>query len=147
LGCKGLQTTKELLDITTSHASGEDVVGGIFDHPKGKAKRDEDAGEGVSNRPNKKKNKQRREGSLMATADYKWGQKPAKGTLHHFEKLLEGPCPNHTFPIKHLYKDCVLMKRILFGGSNKGSIGRSPSQPQMTPRGRTTDFRCWMAAS
>ena len=43
----------------------------IFDHPKGKAKRDEDDGEGASNRPNKKKNKQRREGSLVATADRK----------------------------------------------------------------------------
>ena len=28
----------------------------IFDCPKGKAKRDEDAGEGASNRPNNKKN-------------------------------------------------------------------------------------------
>ena len=40
-----------------SHASGEEVVEAFFDRPKGKAKRDEDAGEGASNRPNKKKNK------------------------------------------------------------------------------------------
>ena len=33
----------------------------IFDHPKGKAKRDEDTGEGASNCPNKKKNKKWRE--------------------------------------------------------------------------------------
>jgi len=92
----------------------------IFDSPKGKAKRDEDAGEGASNRPNKKKNKQRREGSLMATAYRKGGQKPIEGTPDHFENLLEGACPNHAFPIKHLYKDCVLMKRFLSGGSNKG---------------------------
>ena len=58
LGRKGPQTTKELLDIATSHASGEEVVGAIFDHLKGKAKRDEDTGEGASNHPNKKKNKQ-----------------------------------------------------------------------------------------
>ena len=62
LGRKGPRTTKELLDITTSHASGEEAAGAIFDCPKGKAKRDEDAGEGASNRPNKK-NKQRCEGS------------------------------------------------------------------------------------
>jgi len=37
---------------------GEEMVGAIFDHPKGKAKRDEDAGECASNHPNKKKNKQ-----------------------------------------------------------------------------------------
>ena len=56
----------------------------------------------------------------MATADRKGGRKPTEGTLDHFEKLLEGPCLNHAFPIKHLYKDCDLMKRFLFGGSNKG---------------------------
>ena len=76
----------------------------------------------------------------MATADYKGGQKPTEGTLDHFEKLLEGPCLNHAFPIKHLYKDCILMKRFLSGGSNKGSIGRSPSRPQTMLRGRMIDF-------
>ena len=53
LGCKGPRTTKELLDITTSHASSKEAVGAIFDHLKGKAKQDEDIGEGASNRPNK----------------------------------------------------------------------------------------------
>ena len=101
----------------------------IFDCPKGKAKRDEDTGEGTSNRPNKKTNRQRREGSLVATADHKGGRKPTEGTPDHFEKLLEGPCPNHAFSVKHLYKNCVIMKRFLSKGSNKGSIGRSPSWP------------------
>ena len=45
----------------------------IFDSPKSKAKWDEDIGEGTSNRPNKKKNKQRHEGSLVATTDRKGG--------------------------------------------------------------------------
>ena len=129
LGRKGPRTNKELLDIATSHASSEEVVGAIFDHPKGKTKRDEDAGEGASNHPNKKKNKQRHKGSLVATVDRKGGRKPVEGTPDHFEKLLEGPCPNHAFRMKHLYKDSVLMKRFLSGGSNKGGIGRSPSQP------------------
>ena len=120
MGHKGPRTTKELLDIATSHASGEEAVGAIFDHLKGKSKRDEDVGEGASNRPSKKKKKQRREGSLMATFNRKAGQKPAEGTPDQFEKLLEGPCPNHAFPIKHLYMDCVLMKRFLSGGTNKG---------------------------
>ena len=52
-----MRTTKEILDIATSHASGEEAVRAIFDHLKGKAKRDEDAGKGTSNHPNKKKNK------------------------------------------------------------------------------------------
>ena len=58
MGRKGPRTTKELHDIGTSHASGEEAVGAIFDRLKGKAKQDEDADEGASNRPNKKKNMQ-----------------------------------------------------------------------------------------
>ena len=76
------------------------MVGTIFDRLKGKAKQDEDTGEGASNRPTKKKNKQRHEGSLVATIDQKGGRKPMEGTLNHFEKLLKGPCPNHAFPVK-----------------------------------------------
>ena len=89
---------------------GEEVVEAIFDRPKGKAKRDEDVGKGTSNRPNKKKNKQWHEGSLVAIVDRRDGRKPTEGTLNHFKKLLEGPCPNHAFPVKHLYKDCSLMR-------------------------------------
>ena len=56
LGRKGPCTTKELLDIMTSHASGEEAVGAIFDRSRGKAKWDEDANEGPSDHLNKKKN-------------------------------------------------------------------------------------------
>ena len=83
----------------------------------------------------------------MAAADCKGCQKPTEGTLDHFEKLLEGPCPNHSFPVKHLYKDCDLMKRFLTRGFNRGNMGRTPNQPWMTLRGRTVAFRCQMAAS
>ena len=57
LGCKGPRTSKELLDIATSHASGEEAVGAIFDHLEGKARRDEGASEGTSNCSAKRKNK------------------------------------------------------------------------------------------
>ena len=57
LGRKGPRTTKKLLDIATSHALGEEVVRAIFDHLKGNARWDEDAGEGTSNRSAKMKNK------------------------------------------------------------------------------------------
>ena len=63
----------------------------IFDRLKGKAKRDEDTGKGASNRPSKKKNKQRCEGSLVAAVDRKGGQKPTVGTPDHFETMSE-PC-------------------------------------------------------
>jgi hypothetical protein len=38
LGCKSTRTTKELLGIAMSHASGQEAVGAIFDRAKGKAK-------------------------------------------------------------------------------------------------------------
>ena len=60
LGHKGPRTTKELLDIATSHASGEEAVGAIFDRLEGKARRDEGAGKGTSNRFAKRKNKKQR---------------------------------------------------------------------------------------
>ena len=40
LGRKGPQTTKELLDIATSHTSGEEAVGAIFDRSDNKARWD-----------------------------------------------------------------------------------------------------------
>ena len=62
----------------------------------------------------------------MAAADRKGGWKPTEGTSNHFKKLLEGPCPNHAFPIKHLLKDYSLMQRFLSRGSNKGEQGKDP---------------------
>jgi hypothetical protein len=126
LGCKGPWTTKELLDIATIHAPGEEAVGAIFYHPRGKAKWDEDASEGTFNHSNKKKNKQRHGGSLVATAERKGGQAPTEGTPDHFKKLLKGSCLNHAFPLRHLYKDCALMKQFLSGGSKKGDQRRKP---------------------
>ena len=98
LGRRGPRTTKELLDIATSHASGEEAVGAIFDRPDGKARRDKDADEGASNHPVKKKNKRRHEGSLVAAADRKGGQKPTKDTPNHFEKNARGAMPKPRFP-------------------------------------------------
>jgi hypothetical protein len=60
LGRKRPRTTKELLDITTSHALGEEAVGAIFNRPRGKAKWDEDASEGASNCSKKKKKKKKK---------------------------------------------------------------------------------------
>ena len=63
----------------------------------------------------------------MVSADHKGGQKPTEGTPIHFEKLLEGPCPNHSSPVEHLYKDYDLLKRFLSGGSNKREHRKEPS--------------------
>ena len=41
--------------------------------------------------------------------------------------MLEGPCPNHAFPVKHLLKDCGLMRKFLSRNSNKGEQGKEPT--------------------
>ena len=63
----------------------------------------------------------------MAAANRKGGRKPTEGTPNHFEKLLEGLCLNHAFPVKHLLKDCSLMRQFLSRGSNKGEQGKDPT--------------------
>ena len=63
----------------------------------------------------------------MAVVDRKGGWKPTEGTPNHFEKMLEGPCPNHAFPTKHPYKECGLMRKYLTGGLNKGEQGKEPA--------------------
>jgi hypothetical protein len=146
LGQKSPRTTKELLNIATSHASGEEAVGAIFDHARGKAKRDEDADEGASNRL-KKKNKPRCVDSFMATAKRKGKKASTEGTPDHFEKMLEGPCPNHAYPIKHAYKDHGLMKKFLSGGSKQkdGKKKPSPLEDDTDGEGGRLPRRDWMS--
>ena len=76
----------------------------------------------------------------MVTADYRGGRKSTEGTPNHFEKLLEEPCPNHAFPIKHLYKDYGLMKRFLSGGSNKGEHRKDPDPTMFDAEGKDGGF-------
>ena len=70
LGRKGPQTIKELLDIATKHATGEEAVGAVYGCAKGKAKWDEAAGEGGS-RPSdkKKKNNKGQAATFVAAAE------------------------------------------------------------------------------
>jgi hypothetical protein len=104
------------------------VVGAIFDYARGKAKQDGDTSEGAFNRSKKKKRgKPRSEDSLMAAAKHKGKKASTKGALDHFKKMLEGPYPNHAYPVKHAYKDYGLMKKFLFGGSKKRDGKRKPN--------------------
>ena len=54
--------------------------------------------------------------------------------------MLSGPCLNHAFPIKHLYKDCALMKRFLSRGSNKGEHGKDPDPTIDETEGKDDGF-------
>ena len=49
---------------------------------------------------------------MVATADHT-GNQPQQDPPGHFHELMESPCTNHDYPIKHLYKDCELLKRLL----------------------------------
>ena len=41
------------------------------------------------------------------------GKQPQQGLPDHFNELMESPCTNHAYPVKHLYKDCEFLKRLL----------------------------------
>ena len=49
---------------------------------------------------------------LVAAADG-MGKQPKQGLPNHFNKLMDSPCTYHAYPIKHLYKDCELLKHFL----------------------------------
>ena len=51
--------------------------------------------------------------ALVAMADHA-GTQPQQNPLSHFHELMESPCTNHDYPIKHLYKDYQLLKRLLW---------------------------------
>ena len=49
---------------------------------------------------------------LVATADHT-GKQPQQDLSGHFNELMESQCTNHAYPVKHHYKDCELLKRLL----------------------------------
>jgi len=61
---------------------------------------------------NKKDCHQSANSALGATADYA-GTQPQQDPPGHYHKLVKGPCTNHDYPVKHLYKDCQLLKCLL----------------------------------
>jgi hypothetical protein len=62
----------------------------------------------------------------MAAVERKGKKAPIKGTPDHFEKILDRPCPNHAYLVKHAYMDYGLMKKFLTGGSKKGDRKKKP---------------------
>ena len=54
--------------------------------------------------------------------------------------MLEGLCPNHAFPIKHLLKDCGLMRKFLAGSTNKGEHRKEPAPTAYNAKEKDDDF-------
>ena len=71
----------------------------------------------------------------------------AEGTPDHFDKLFKGSCPSHAFPVKHLYKECTLIKWFLFGGSDKGNQRKKPEPAADDAKGKDGGFLTQTAAS
>jgi hypothetical protein len=111
------RTTRELLDITSNHADGEEVVATTLNTPQGKGKQVMDHDEGTSSRFKKKKknDKRRCDDNFVAVVERKTSRpkgnptKPAP-TKDHFERLLDVLCPQHEVPVKHTLRECRLMK-------------------------------------
>jgi hypothetical protein len=143
------RTVKELLDLATDHAEGEDALAAVLRGAatRGKSVATSDAGEGTSSRSKrrKKQGKRRRrddEDNFVAVADKKkGGAKPPKTppTKDHFEKLLEQPCPNHDTPVKHKMKDCNLMKKWVKGTLRTEGAGGSQNKDRDEEPGDADD--------
>jgi hypothetical protein len=117
------KTMKELLDITTRHASGKEAARAVFIQNSGKVA----PGKGVKRgTKSNKRGPKRRPQWVMITTSYDKGDNDkdvgdsdeeliaaaecdfkllARQPANHFEKLLEATCPNHTYPIRHKLKD------------------------------------------
>jgi hypothetical protein len=48
------------------------------------------------------------------------GKVPKDDSPCFFDDLLEKPCPNHAYPVKHLLKNCILAKRWFPNNARRG---------------------------
>jgi hypothetical protein len=126
-------TTRELLDIASNHADGEEAVAATLNTPQGKGKQVVDDGEGTSSlfKKKKKNDKCRRDDNFVRKVERKTLRpkgnptKPAL-TKDHFERLLDVSCLHHEVPVKHTLRECRLMKNYV-----KGTLKTRPTdQPQ-----------------
>ena len=109
-------TTCDLLDVATNHASDEEAVKAVFNggRDKGKAKRmDQDEGPSTQRGKKNKKDWHRLDNTVLVATTDRMGKQPQQGLPDHFNKLMDSPCTNHAYPVKHLYKDCELLKCFL----------------------------------
>jgi hypothetical protein len=120
------RTTRELLDIASNHANGEEAVAATLNTPQGMRKQVMDHGEGTSLRFKKKKknDKRRRDDNFVAAVETKASRpkgNPAKPapSRDHFEKLLDALCPHYEVPVKHTLMECEgTIRRTGEGGVN-----------------------------
>jgi hypothetical protein len=142
LGRKGPCTTRELLDIGTKFASGEEAVGAIFHDTKGKEKQQENTDEGGSSRSSKKKKaKQLRKDPLVAVVECKNLQVPLEGGPGVFDEMLDKLCPYHRGSVKHTLKECGMMKHYFSrGAQGKGDPDKRPEEDKGNGKEKDDNF-------
>ena len=102
-------------------------MGALFDRAQGtKAKRDKAASESTSRRFEKRKNNKHKGGEYIASVERKPGKAPEDDSPRFFDDLLEKPCPNHAYPVKHLLKNCGLAKRWFCNNAKRGEQKKKP---------------------
>jgi hypothetical protein len=120
--------SNELFYIATSFASGEEVVGAIFDGKKGKRVDDAPAEVSKSKEPHQK-NKQGKKGKkprreareqgnddggdeALAVDPARRGPRPAPRGPRVFDDMLKKPCPYHKTSVNHTLEQCDMLKRF-----------------------------------
>jgi hypothetical protein len=108
---------RELLDLQTSHASGEEVVCAIFCKYKGKAPVEpvDEAKDHNQRGKGKKDNWRRRDSEFITTVDRVHRQKTSKLNHVNFDKIVKMSCRKHGYPVKHTLEECDLIKRYFKG--------------------------------
>jgi hypothetical protein len=143
------RTTRELLDITSNHADVEEAIAATLNTPQGKGKQVVDHDEGTSSRFKKKKknDKRCRDDNFVATVERKTScpkGNPTKPTpsKEHFERLLDTPCLHHEVPVKHMLRECRLMRNYVNGTLEPRAADQpkkgGPSPTTTTARGLCT---------
>jgi hypothetical protein len=118
----------ELFDIATSFASGEEVVGAIFDGKKGKRVDDAPA-EGSKSKDPQQKHKRGKKGKkphreareqghddggdeALAVDPARRGPRAAPRGPGVFDDMLKKPCPYHKMLVNHTLEQCDMLKRF-----------------------------------
>jgi hypothetical protein len=110
--------SNELFDIATSFASGEEVVGAIFDGKKGSKSKElhrKDKRSKKGKKPRREAREQGRgadDGEALAVDPARRGPRPAPRGPGVFDDMLKKPCPYHKTPVNHTLEQCDMLKKF-----------------------------------
>jgi hypothetical protein len=141
LGRKTPTRARELMDIATKFASGQEAVEAIFRKDKQpQGPQPEDVPEASTQRGTKKKGKKKSQAKrdaadadLVVAAEYKNPRKPPGGA-NLFDKMLKESCPYHQGPVKHTLEECVMLRRHFHKARPPAEGGRAHNNDKKEDR-------------